>query len=194
MWFSHSFLEVIWQLPSGDRPAPLCSERKRTQKSGPSAQIAYKLSPPKQGSHPKKGSDWPRRVGAKKFGDSLGGERTRPLWAWAVWSLGCSVKGYRGHIIYFSSKKILSPFSLSNILMHRQVNVCVIGARSGDCGATGPLSLQLSWQPGLYHTTLTPLDPCGAGGIRHIPAAPAQKLSWLLTLLSPGCSALPWIL
>lgn len=153
MWFSHSLLEVIWQLPSRDRPAPLCSERKRTQKSGPSAQIAYKLSPPKQGSHQKKGSDWPRRVGAKKLGDSLGGERTRPLGAWAVWSLGSSVKGYRGHIIYFSSEKILSPFSLSNILMHRQVNVCVIGARYGDCGATDPLSLQLSWQPCLYHTT-----------------------------------------
>ena len=131
----------------------------------------------------------------KKTWGFSGGERTRPLGAWAVWSLGSSVKGYRGHIIYFSYKKILSPFSLNNILMHRWVNVCVIGARSGDCGATDPLSLQVSWQPCLYHTTLTPLDPCGTGGIRHIPAAAlARKLSWLLTLLSPGCSALPWIL
>ena len=53
---------------------------------------------------------------------------------------------------------------------------------------------QLNWLE-LHHMTPSPLDASGAGGSLHLPAASLDwKLSCLLALLSPGCSAHLWLL
>lgn len=85
LWFrSHSLLDVIWWLPPGGRPAPPCTERKRTSRSG--GRLSYSslctrcllLWSPKARTTSKERDGGPRRVGAKKLPDSLRGENQAP--------------------------------------------------------------------------------------------------------------------